>query len=230
MAVIYPRGIMLLVSLSVTLLLVGIAGAEYTNKIYIDENCNDNVTTDGHLAGEVILTRGKGCAATKCHCSFRLTHNDVSKRLKVRFTQLDLGEDSNRQCLGTIKIYSVNGDIKKDKTAAMCTDPNVAGSETLADMNVLYFDVKLGSYDTPKVSMFFTVFHEAKCKTDEFQCALKPYPCVSNSLKCDGYDNCGDKSDEEKETAGCGAIGVTSSTYQLSVITLVAILLLKHFS
>ncbi|XP_064641273.1 low-density lipoprotein receptor-related protein 12-like isoform X3 [Lineus longissimus] len=229
MAVIYPRGIMLLVSLSVTLLLVGIAGAEYTNKIYIDENCNGVVTTDGHLAGEILLTRGKGCASAKCQCSFRLTASDPSKRLKVRFTQLDLGEESNEQRLGTIKIYSVNDEKKVDKTAAMSTDPEVRGSEVEADMNVLFFDVNLGTYSTPKISMYYTVFHEENCAKDEFLCGN--YQCVSKSLKCDGYDNCGDKSDEKKETASCvsGAIGVTSSPGQLSVITLAAILLLKLF-
>jgi hypothetical protein len=42
----------------------------------------------------------------------------------------------------------------------MCTDPTTIGSVVEADMNTLFFDVKLGPYANPTSSMYYTVFHE----------------------------------------------------------------------
>jgi hypothetical protein len=50
-----------------------------------------------------------------------------------------------------------------------------------------------------------------ECTKDEFLCGNNQ--CVSNSLKCDGYDNCDDKTDEEKETAECGKAWLFNVSY-----------------
>jgi hypothetical protein len=66
---------------------------------------------------------------TKFHCKINILktdikhaiphffqHNDTNKRLKVRFQKLDIGQDTNMQCTGTITIFSVNGEKKVQKT------------------------------------------------------------------------------------------------------------------
>ncbi|KAL3860652.1 hypothetical protein ACJMK2_010746 [Sinanodonta woodiana] len=57
------------------------------------------------------------------------------------------------------------------------------------------FGFKTGSSSYQSFEAIITPYHEGQCFKDEYKCN-NGY-CVASSLRCDGYNNCGDNSDEK---------------------------------
>ncbi|KAJ8300033.1 hypothetical protein KUTeg_021552 [Tegillarca granosa] len=70
--------------------------------------------------------------------------------------------------------------------------PNGAFASSGSSISVLF---KSDSYQNDDgFDLVITSFHDGPCREHEFECSGKR--CIDKELKCDGLDNCGDKSDE----------------------------------
>ncbi|KAJ0064640.1 hypothetical protein NL108_011482, partial [Boleophthalmus pectinirostris] len=141
-----------------------------------------------------LLTTGKGVFSSPFYpsnyppqisCSWDI-RTSVDKFIKIQFRKFMVGHDQDKDC---------------SKDYVQVNDKKLCGSNLKT--SVLTFrssqvSVKFHS-DSSNVNQGFTAEYEAYIPTDpcpgRFQCANNL--CVKSSLKCDGFDDCGDASDEQ---------------------------------
>lgn len=155
-----------------------------------------------------LLTTGKGAFSSPFYpsnyppqisCVWNIQTSE-DKFIKVQFRRFSVGADQDPHCLQD--YVTVN-------------DKKLCGSElktpvlTVRSSNVTV----MFHSDSSKVNQGFTAEYEAYVPTDpcpkKFQCSNNL--CVSMKLKCDGYNDCGDGSDEDNCKCGVSQIRCNNS-------------------
>ncbi|XP_054165235.1 neuropilin and tolloid-like protein 2 [Oppia nitens] len=120
-------------------------------------------------------------------------------------------------------------DVYNDKLSESSREQRFCGTKAESvrsksnTMNIRFF-AKPKAIEGVKFEIIFTAFRELpnkeKCRSDEFDCADST--CIDQSLKCDGYDNCKYRYDEDKQTT-CApkSGGIFNFTSQHMVVILV---------
>ncbi|KAM7300241.1 hypothetical protein ISCGN_020805 [Ixodes scapularis] len=168
--------------------------------------------------GSAVLVLSHQSARYKSGLTCNIMVNTTSGyRVLVVFEKL-LFPGTSKNCTDTLLLTAVS-----ESTGPFCTVPTKSLTSVSNSVSLTW---TTGGGDNANTSHGFeaivTAFREgSRCTSTEFKCNNNR--CVSDNLACDGYDNCGDGSDE-----GCG-VGRDISKWFSGVAAYLPIILLLAF-
>lgn len=129
------------------------------------------------------------------------SHRYQNYRLSTTFKKVDMSHPSSSGLCIKARLDLYNGNTTMSAARLSGTD-GICGKYAKKEYysttrNILTMEFMTGNNDKNKYEYFeaiITPFHTGHCQDDEFKC--KNGRCVYRDLFCDGYNNCGDNSDE----------------------------------
>lgn len=141
------------------------------------------------------------------------------KRLVIVVEWLDIAEGRSASCADFLSVsdgdfQNITGPVHglKLKLCGQVQPPPVTSAGQAV---TLKFDSTTHDHGAG-FSILFTAFHQGPCHEHEFTCDNGR--CIDKRLKCNDNDNCGDKSDDCKLTAGDVVVAVIVTALVFSVI------------
>ncbi|XP_064640793.1 uncharacterized protein LOC135495799 isoform X2 [Lineus longissimus] len=173
---------------------------------YMEGNCGKTLYTDETGVVDVYLTKNFGYEPRSCN--FTVKTRNTRHQVQAHIIQVDTNHQKFTSCQTSdnLQLYSVNEDRNR-----LLTGDGVCGTEVNSPHQMIESDqtamllafTSQGITDVPYrgFHLRITEFHPAECQPDEFTCGN--YKCIKSFLTCDDVDNCGDKTDEDGDMAGC---------------------------
>lgn len=129
------------------------------------------------------------------------SHRYQNYKLSTTFKKVDMSKASSSGLCYKARLDLYNGDTTMS-AARISGTQGICGKHAKKEyystkINTLTMQFTTGIYVGNKYENFeaiVTPFHTGHCQEDEFKC--KNGRCVYRDLLCDGYNNCGDDSDE----------------------------------
>ncbi|XP_060070142.1 membrane frizzled-related protein-like [Ylistrum balloti] len=191
-----PHILLTMASVALLLLCVGVASGFGKFSVYMEEKCGGTVHVDvfGKHAGRLRPTR-----TAKYKPNMRCTvtiHTAESHRFVIVFRRLDiefepLCDDDYLQIHdgNSTSAPTISGLPQK-----MCGEEKPEGDYVTSGHSMTVMFRSDSWYNDYGFDFLFTIFHTGTCVEGEMKCANER--CVSMYLECDGWNNCGDDSDE----------------------------------
>ncbi|XP_070575412.1 enteropeptidase-like isoform X2 [Ptychodera flava] len=122
----------------------------------------------------------------------------VYDRIYLKFTEIDLYSSISDDCSGSDVITVTDSTGAVDET--LCQNDDIRSVDIPADVISLNITFDSSGIQTTAYKGFqatFSLYYQPLlvCSGDDFSCTNGR--CISIALRCDGFDHCGDNSDEE---------------------------------
>ncbi|ESO85315.1 hypothetical protein LOTGIDRAFT_235814, partial [Lottia gigantea] len=179
---------------------LSLACAYIPSVYYLNEKCNTQIQFSNDV--RIKLTRYSYTNLRRSlNCQITISTRDVSDKLLLRFRSLDtrtsFGCTTNK-----LSIYDTNGNILSGGGICGGIRPSKVYETTGSSLKLLFntdsFTRQTGNFDV-LITSFNNGNRNGSCFAGDYRCENKR--CIYNGLTCDGYNNCGDDSDE---IDGCG--------------------------
>ncbi|KAK6174678.1 hypothetical protein SNE40_017911 [Patella caerulea] len=179
-----------------TYILVFNYGSTALNMYFMEELCGKtlDLAAIGLESAVVKLTRNKEYSSTM-NCVTIVKTKD-NRQLMVKYVNLDI--QSYQDCPGDYLamydgIYQLSNKTAQDPATKFCGDDAPRASYTSNENYFTFRFVSDHEFFGQGFEILVTSFHNGTCGKDEYSCDNKR--CISDTLVCNGYDNCGDYSD-----------------------------------
>ncbi|XP_064611667.1 membrane frizzled-related protein-like [Liolophura sinensis] len=160
---------------------------------YLDAHCGLSVKVRDavHLKLKSMLT-----FAPNLDCSAVL-YNELNRKMMVRFLKINIRNSTNCH---TDRMELFKDRHKNGNPLVVVCGRRVPEKTFITSRNGMLTRFVSGQEaDCEDFHILVTPFYTGLCDESSFQCDNKR--CVADTLACDGYNNCGDNSDE---TVNCG--------------------------
>ncbi|KAK6178490.1 hypothetical protein SNE40_013275 [Patella caerulea] len=181
---------------------------------YMYESCNSNYVLETSLQLE---TSKSLTYPFQMNCTYTITVPSA-KTILVVISRFEVEEKVTGICTDYLNIYD-GGDNKASllNTSPLCGS-SVTGNFTSTGSS-LTFDFKSDETAVYRgFGLLVTAIENAPCTSAQFSC--NNGLCIDTSLKCDGYNQCGDSSDEIncQENAASSTAGIDNTPLIIGVI------------
>ncbi|XP_012940699.1 uncharacterized protein LOC106012386 [Aplysia californica] len=197
--------------------------------VFLEEHCGNELSTDA----SILLVVGNWSSLPvdhSCYISFRLqTHFHSKDVARGQVSVLSVSLPGPPCTQGRVDVISSDNVTLLSEPGGICGSTfkgKFASSHDLVFINVTSEDKEVWGY----LDILISSFNTDVCDTShEFACDNGR--CVSASVQCDGYDDCGDDSDE---TDGCLmstlviVVIVCVSAFVVIVVVIVLVLAVKR--
>lgn len=186
---------------------------------YIQTQCRQTINVGNSYASRYgfVLAHPSGnyYVPDRKNCTLRLL---VPKdyRLTLRFASIDIKSETD-------KLYIIGATNTRNYSGY-----NIPPYSLYSSSNWLNLTFTSGPSDRNRnytgFRLYYTSYHFGKCKDNEYKCSIDGR-CIPKEVKCDGFDNCGDWSDERVKACGLSTgaiigISVTCTLIGLSFIAM----------
>ncbi|KAK3581091.1 hypothetical protein CHS0354_033880 [Potamilus streckersoni] len=175
------------------------AKSKETKLYYMNENCQSKIMLHREAIRLDLYRGGYPYAGFGCNTSVEATLVSVN-RLVTTFRRMDTVSSVIGICSDAssrLDIYDgpyYHTGLPLTGIYGLC-GKNVPKRSYHTFTNYMTFGFKTGSSSHQSFEAVITPYHEGQCFKDEYKCS-NGY-CVASYLRCDGYNNCGDNSDEK---------------------------------
>ncbi|XP_071957479.1 low-density lipoprotein receptor-related protein 3-like [Antedon mediterranea] len=157
---------------------------------YLTTNCNNTITAQ---KGGIIEPESRLFYSNNVDCISSLKAPEGSQLL-LQFYRFSLEDYVNNQCADKLVVYDgLAPNSSRRLTEELCGRIRPENVESTGESVTIEF-VSDEDGQSTGFGIFYTIFRDAPCSEDEFECDNGK--CIAASLKCDTYDMCGDNSDE----------------------------------
>ncbi|XP_060074191.1 neuropilin and tolloid-like protein 2 [Ylistrum balloti] len=191
-------------SIQLLVLLASLQFASAIRTYYMDQRCSEtlNMTKLGIESAKLKLTRwSKYRNNMACYLTIEAP---VNKFIMITFRDIDIKSGMFDSCEGDrLQIFdgrdsSVN--MVGGLTYKLCGERRPRGAFYTTQRYMTFLFESDSFFTDDGFSLIFTSFHTGICLSSETAC--KRGQCISKSLECDGYNQCGDSTDECSITGG----------------------------
>ncbi|XP_033755134.1 abnormal cell migration protein 13-like [Pecten maximus] len=190
---------------------------------YMDQHCSEtlNMTRLGIESAKLKLTRWhKYKSNMRCYLTIEAPLN---KFIMITFRDIDIKTGVFGRCEGDrLQIYDgrdSSANMVGGLTYKLCGERRPRGAFYTTQRYMTFLFESDSFFTDDGFSLIFTSFHTGTCLSSETAC--KRGQCISKSLECDGYNQCGDSTDECKMSGGPIAGIIVAVIVVVAVISVV---------
>ncbi|KAK6182377.1 hypothetical protein SNE40_010082 [Patella caerulea] len=217
------------ISLNCFLILIGsvVVAGYIPTSYYLTEKCGYTIVFSNDA--RIRLSRySSSYLPRSLSCHVAVTSVKASDYIMIKFRDLDT-QLSTRCSTNSLKITDAV------TTQAIGPQGGFCGFSTPYQVyqstgDSIYLDFKTNSlFQTGSLDILLTSFNygsgaNSSCASNEFKCSNNK--CIWGGLTCDGYNNCGDNSDE---ISGCGTTSVAVIAGSVGAVVFIIIVLVIIF-
>ncbi|KAL3871280.1 hypothetical protein ACJMK2_039319 [Sinanodonta woodiana] len=176
------------------------------------------------VAGRLLLTRTKHYQGM-LSCSLTIQVPEDKKIILVfRSLEIEYEPLCDDDYLQMFDGMNTSAPTVQGLARRICGHKKPAGSYITTGRHVtVHFNSDTHKQDDG-FDLVFTSFHTEKCDQNEYRC--RNGRCISNRLECNGYNNCGDGSDECHLTPNA-VLGIVIGVFLLTIIAVGGIVVFR---